>query len=337
MQVVQELDAERWRAFVDESPQASVFHTPEMHEVFARADGHEPELWVALNADGWPLALFNPVQITVLGGPLRFLTSRAVAYGSVLCASDSEGKQALDELLRVYEQRKKSHVLFTELRNVSELNGFQPVLNARGYCYEDHLNFLIDLTQPEARLWSNIRSNARRNIRKAQADVTVEEIDDPAALPAVYTTLKAVYKRIQVPLPDESLFRAAFDVLWPRDMMRILVARAGGAADAPMIGALTLLIYRGVMTYWYTGTLREYSALRPSDLLVWDALKMGADMGCRLFDFGGGGRPDEEYGVRDFKAKFGGELVGFGRNVRVHAPRRLALSQAGYQVMRKYL
>lgn len=337
MRVVQELDPERWRAFVDANPRASIFHTPEMHQVFARTEGHTPEVWAALGADGRPLALFNPVQVTVLGGPLRFLTSRAVSYGSVLCAPGSEGKQALDELLRAYERRKKSSVLFTELRNVTELNGLRPVLDARGYGYEGHLNFLIDLTQPEARLWSNIRSNARRNIRKAEADVVVEEVTDAADLPAVYTTLKAVYKRIQVPLPDESLFRAAFDVLRPRDMLRILVARAGGAADAPMIGALTLLVYQGVMTYWYTGTLRDYSALRPSDLLVWQGLKLGAGMGCRLFDFGGGGRADEEYGVRDFKAKFGGELVNFGRNVRVHAPRRLALSQAGYQMVRKYL
>ena len=47
--------------------------------------------------------------------------------------------------------------------------------------------------------------------------------------------------------------------------MRVLVARL----DDATIGALTLLIHRGVMTYWYTGTLREFSAFRSSDLLVW--------------------------------------------------------------------
>jgi len=28
----------------------------------------------------------------------------------------------------------------------------------------------------------------------------------------------------------------------------------------------------------------------------------------------GAGKPSEKYGVRDFKAKFGGNLVNFGRN-----------------------
>jgi len=35
--------------------------------------------------------------------------------------------------------------------------------------------------------------------------------------------------------------------------------------------------------------------------------EMGVGNGYRLYDFGTG-RPDVEYGVRDFKAKFGGEL-----------------------------
>jgi hypothetical protein len=56
-----------------------------------------------------------------------------------------------------------------------------------------------------------------------------------------------------------------------------------------------------------------------------------------VFDFGGGGRADEEYGVRDFKAKFGGELVNYGRNVCVHGPVRLALSRAGYRLTRRFL
>ena len=76
----------------------------------------------------------------------------------------------------------------------------------------------------------------------------------------------------------------------------------------------------------------------PPDLpLVWHALELGNRSGYRLFDFGGAGRPDEAYGVRDFKAKFGGELVNYGRNVRVHAPLRMQLSRMGYQLVRSLL
>lgn len=41
--------------------------------------------------------------------------------------------------------------------------------------------------------------------------------------------------------------------------------------------------------------------------------------------------------MRDFKAKFGGDLVNFGRNICVHAPLRLKFSVTGYQLVRRFL
>jgi CelD/BcsL family acetyltransferase involved in cellulose biosynthesis len=334
MHITQHLDEGAWRDFVAGNARGNIFHTPEMFDVFARTKEFKPSLWASVGDDGRVLALLLPAQVTVLSGPLRYLTTRAVAYGSVLCAPGPEGQAALAVLLQTYNRAVKGSVLFTELRNLSDLSDWQPALNAQGYCYEEHLNFLIDLTRPQDKLWKNIRSNARRNIQKAQKEgVLIEEIDDPNRLPVAYALLRAVYKRIQVPLPDISLFQAAFEILRPRDMLRILIAKVNGAD----IGALTLLVSNGMMTYWYTGTLREYASYRANDLLVWRALELGIQMGCHTFDFGGGGRPDEEYGVRDFKAKFGGELVNYGRNTCVHAALRLKFSRAGYELMRRFL
>ena len=42
--------------------------------------------------------------------------------------------------------------------------------------------------------------------------------------------------------------------------------------------------------------------------------------GIEHFDFMGAGAPDKDYGVRDFKAKFGGELVEHGRFVYICKP-----------------
>lgn len=334
MQVVRQLDEGRWREFVENHPQGNIFHTPEMFRVFAQTQGHQPALWAAVDGRGCPLALFVPVQISLLDGPLRLITTRTVAYGSVLCAPGWEGERALDLLLKTYNRSVRGSVLFTEMRNMADLNGLQPVLKQQGFVYEEHLNFLINLQRPPTEIWGAINANARRNVKKAiRSDVVVEEIEDKGDIPAVYAVLKEVYKRIQVPLPDQSLFEAAYAVLRPREMINIFIAKVDGVAT----GALTLLRYKGVLLYWYTGTLRDYSAYRPADLLVWHALEHGSRTGCHLFDFGGGGRPDEEYGVRDFKAKFGGELVNFGRNVRVHAPLRLQLSQKGYQMVRGLL
>ncbi len=332
--IVRTLPEEAWRAFVAANPTGNVFHTPEMFQVFERAAGYRPRLWAAVDADGRPGALLLPVEIAVLGGPLRGLTTRAVAYGSLLAGPASEGQEMLAPLLTAYRRDARRRALFTELRNLSDTAEWRRGLEASGFVYEGHLNFLIDLARPANAIWQGIRDNARRNIKKAQREgVIVEEATEPAQVDVAYALLHDVYRRLQVPLADRSLFRAAFEVLQPAGMFKIMLARVAGKD----IGVMTLLLHRGTIIYWYTGVDKAYSAYRANDLLVWHALEWGSRNGYRTFDFGGGGKPEEEYGVRDFKAKFGGELVNFGRYQCVHRPALLRLSELGYAALRRFL
>lgn len=334
MKIVQQLDENLWLDFLANHPQANIFHTPEMHQVFTQAKGHHPTLWSITSDDNQVYALFLPVQITLYNGPLRTFTSRAVSYGSVLFLPNPKGYAALGKLLRSYAQKAKHSVLFTELRNLSDLQDVCSILQEQGFQYEDHLNFLINLDRPLPKIWNAIRSNARRNIKKAQGSgLQIRELGKPEDLQDAYSVLETVYKRIQVPLPDFSLFRSAFDVLHPKGMLRILLAKLQNET----IGVCCLLQYKGIATYWYTGTLREYASYRAGDLLVWKAIELSKQEGCHTFDFGGGGKPNEEYGVRDFKAKFGGKLINYGRYVCIHNPMRLKISQAGYRMIRRFL
>jgi lipid II:glycine glycyltransferase (peptidoglycan interpeptide bridge formation enzyme) len=240
----------------------------------------------------------------------------------------------LKQLLRAYNQEVRNSLLFTEFRNLFDPRDINPILVENGFKFEDHLNFLIDLDRSPAEIWNEVRSNARRNIKKAQkSGVQIVELQDAAELPAAYRVLKEVYRRIQVPLPDISLFHAAYQIMAPAGMFKILLAKLHDA----IIGVLCLLLYKGLIHYWYTGTLRQYAPYRAGDLLVWHSLEFGHQNGFHTFDFGGGGKPDEEYGVRDFKAKFGGVLVNHGRNVCVHGPLKLKVSHAGYQLLRRFL
>jgi CelD/BcsL family acetyltransferase involved in cellulose biosynthesis len=332
--IVRTLPEDAWRSFLAGNPAANVFHTPEMFRVFERTAGYRPGLWAAVDGEGRPLALLTPVAIAVLGGPLRRLTSRAVAYGSLLVAPGADGTAALAPLLAAYRRDARHRVLFTELRNLADTAPWRPALEAGGFAYEEHLNFLIDLARPPEAIWAGIRSNARRNIQKAQREgVVIEEATDPAQVPEAYAILRGVYRRLQVPLADQALFQAAFDILQPAGLFKIMLARVEGRA----IGVMTLLLHAGTIIYWYTGVDKAYSACRANDLLVWHALEWGSRNGYHTFDFGGAGKPAEEYGVRDFKAKFGGELVSYGRYQCVHSPRLLRLSEAGYALFRRFL
>ena len=101
------------------------------------------------------------------------------------------------------------------------------------------------------------------------------------------------------------------------------------------VAASVDLVYKNTIYGWYQGSNREYASCKPNELLLWHVLQWGSDNGYRQFDFGGAGKPGVEYGVRDFKAKFGGTLVNYGRNTCVHAPFRLRFSRRGYELVRR--
>jgi serine/alanine adding enzyme len=337
MKVVQTLEETAWRRFVDEHPQGNIFHTPEMYQVFVQAEMYTPTLWAVTDDHAGVLALLLPVQVAV--GPsigfLKRLTTRAVAYGSVLCAETPAGEQALRLLLQSYNRVETGMVLFTELRNLSDQSSIQPILTDAGYSYEEHLNFLVDLDLSPDEVMHGISARTRKKIRRGlrRGDAVVEDASQPEQIAECYELLKTTYGKAKVPLAHPSLFEAAYKVLHPKGMAKFLLVRVGDAYAASSVE----LIYKDVIYGWYGGMDREYSRYYPNELLTWDIFSWGIENGYRVYDFGGAGKPDEEYGVRDFKAKFGGELVCFGRNVKIHSPRMLRLSEYGYKIYRRFL
>ena len=334
VRVVRALEQERWSAFVNHHPDGRIFHTPEMHRVFAETRGHRPEVWATLDEAGEIRALITPVAIDTLRRLLRALTTRVVAFAGPLVEGGAGEREALHALLDTYRHRTRRRVLYTEIRHLVDAEDLAPVLAACGFDHERHLNFLVDLTAPEDALWQRVAPSARRNVRRAQREgVAVGEVADPTRVAGGYEVLREVYRRIRVPLPDRTLFEAAVRVLGPLGRMKFLTASLGHRT----IGVLTLLLYKGVATYWYTGTLRAFASCRAGDLLTWHAIVSARRAGCRELDFGGAGRPDEPYGVRDFKAKYGGRLVDFGRERWVPSPARLRAATVGYELMRRFL
>ena len=332
LRVVRSLDERSWASFVEQHDDGSIFHTPEMHRVFAETRHHRPAVWGTVGGAGEIRALMTPVTIATLGGPLRAVTSRVVSFAGPL--ADPLGGEPLVRLLRACRDEGPRLPVFTEIRHHVDEGDLADAIHASGFRHEAHLNFLVDLTQSEDELWRRVASSAKRNVQKARRQgVIVEDAADPGGVAAGYEVLRDVYRRIRVPLPDRSLFDAAFRILGPLGRYRVVLARLRGQT----IGVMMLLRFKGVVTYWYTGTLREFARLGAGDLLVAHAIESEHELGCRLLDLGGAGRPDEPYGVRDFKAKYGGLLVDFGRDIWVRSPARMRIATTGYESIRRFL
>lgn len=332
MRVVQSLDKGNWRRFVDEHPDGSIFHTPEMFEVFSRVKGFLPTLWAVIDDSDNPLALFLPTKITLIDGFFRFLTTRATVFASVLTVPGPVGEKALNLLLKVYNQKVGKDVLYTKLRNVSNMAEVQSVLQDHGFDYEDHVNYLVDLTRPVDEIFANINKSGRSAVRRSQRrGVVPKELHNRSQIPAYYDLLLQTHLRANFPLADVSLFYAVYDILVPKGMAKMLFA----CVEDQYAAASLEMPYKDAIYSWYSGYDSAYSKTCPNDSLVWYILEWGAKNGYSTFDFGGAGAPGEPYSPRDFKAKYGGKLVNYGFNIRTHAPVRLKLSRVLYQIYQR--
>jgi serine/alanine adding enzyme len=330
--IVDTLPEDRWQAFVDGHPQASIFHTPAMSSVFAGARGYRPLLRAAVDDDGRILALLVATEIRLFAGPFARLTSRVVANGSPLCVPGDEGLLALQALLRWHNKTSERRCLFTELRHRDDASALQPAMAQCGYQHEPELNYLIDLRRSPEEIRQSFSRSVRRDLQRAEeSGVTAEEVTSGEQVQELYGLLRQVYADAQVPLAHISLFQAVLEQLLPAGMARMVLARCPQGTA----GARLALLYKGVIFDWYAGADRPLRDVRPNHFLVWDMLTWGADHGYHTFDFGGAGHPDVPYGVREFKSRFNGRMVNFGRDRCVHTPGLLRLSERAYGLLRR--
>ena len=104
-----------------------------------------------------------------------------------------------------------------------------------------------------------------------------------------------------------------------------------------IIGGIVCPVLEGKTIYelYICGLDQEYKDLSPSVMATYAAIEYGFKNGFKKFDFMGAGKPSEDYGVRDFKAKFGGDLVEHGRFIKICNPFLFNLGKAGLSILKK--
>ena len=334
MKIVNSLLTDKWMSFVNNHPSANIFHSPHMMDVFQNTKNHLPFLFAALNEKDEICGLILAVQVKTLGNVLPRYSSRVIVYGGLLWESSRESNDGLMKLITQYDNFVSKRSLLTEVRNINEAVNIKNQLRACGYQYEEYLNFLIDLNNNENTILRSFSKGRKSEIKRAERlGYAIEEVKDIENISSFYKIMINNYSRIKVPLADLSLFESAFKYLSNIDHIKIFLACFNGS----IVGAIALLIFKGVVLTWYYGSNRNASLPSPESFLIWHALKWAKANNCHTLDFGGAGRPDEKYGVRDFKAHFGGKLVNYGRFYKVYSPFKFKISTNAYQVYRTLL
>ena len=322
-------DHAQWDEYVAMHPHGAIFHTRSMIRVFAATANYSHYAYAAVNDSGTIVAMLVSVHVTTVRG-LPALSSRAIQFAEPLCNFDSEGHFALEELIAQHDAYMRSRALFAEVRPIVTPGSEKVPLLSAGYEYSDFINVEIDLRASSEVLWRNVKKSMRQKINStARKGISLRDDNSMEGVGRLYELLQCSYSRARVPLAHRSLFESAITIL-PPEMLRIRTAFDG---DTPVASIISLL-YRGRVFSWYGGTLR-LKGRSPFASIIWDDMRWGHEHNYSVYDFGGAGWPHENWGIRRFKASFGGNETHHGRYRITYSKTRLKLAEFAYGISQR--
>jgi serine/alanine adding enzyme len=323
------IDVHKWMDFVKNHNYGNVFQTPEMYRVYKSTKYYEPVIVVCVDEENEIIGLILSVIQREYKGILGKLSSRSIIWGAPLIKDNDI--QIFNLLMKEYTRLIKRKAVYTQIRNLWNMDDFRIDFEKLGYKYEDHLNILIDLTKSEEILWKEVYPKRRNEIKKSvKQGVFTGIFNETSLVEKSYEILVEVYRRARLPLPGKEYFINAKNILGDIGFLKFV----GAFYEKKLIGVMYILCYNERIYEWYIGSYAEYMNIHSNDLLIWDTFKWSKINQYKIYDFGGAGKPDKEYGVREYKKKFGGTIVNLGRYQKVHNRILMSISLVGFKLWR---
>ena len=322
-----------WTSFVRDHPYGSVFQTKEIFDLFTKTNKFEPLILCAFDDKNEMCGLLLGVYIHEKGGLGKLLSSRFVIYGGPLLTGNKKKQpECLDALLRALVEDSRKKALFIQFRNFFSQKHLLTVYKKHGFELIQRLNYIIDLSNQE-KIQHNISESRQRQIKKAlnngSSIIKAESIEQ---VKEFYKILYELYRdKIRKPLPDWSFFENFYKESREGKLGIIHLIKY----ENKIIGGILAPVFNTKCIYeWYVcGLDRKYKEQYPSVLATWAGIDYAIQNNIKSFDFMGVGKPDQEYGVRNFKARFGGELVNYGRLTRINNQFLYNIAELGYNVL----
>ena len=275
--------------------------------------------------------------ITRERNPLKqYFTRRAIIYGGPLLANDISD-EVLSALLTSLTKLPslqgggggRPTPIYIETRNFHDYSKWKSIFEENGFGYKKHLNYHVNTTSIDI-AQGNIGKHRWKYIRLSMRD-GAKIVENPSIeqVQAFYTILQDLYQtKVKTPLWSWDFFEQLYRVEHAKYILVEL--------DGQIVGGTVCVCLPGKAVYeWYACGLDNCrDDIRPLSVAIWGEMQYAAENGYPLFDFMGAGKPDEPYGVRDFKAEFGGELVEHGRFLCVRKPLLYWIGTLGVKILK---
>lgn len=166
----------------------------------------------------------------------------------------------------------------------------------------------MDLSSQEV-IWKNITSKNRNMIRKAvKNNIKIYN----GRFPEIYEKFRLIYNKTMDKDNAEKYYY--FGEQFYKSILEDLSGNAQvfwAEKDGSIIAASIILTANGRMNYHLSGSLKEFSSLAPTNLLLYEAALWGAANGCKSLYLGGGVGSEEDSLFKFKRAFYKGDLNRF--------------------------
>lgn len=172
-------------------------------------------------------------------------------------------------------------------------------------------NFVLDLTKSEEQLLKDMHPKFRYNIKVAQKHgVIIKECANDKGFADYLQLYFDTTKRQNYHGHNEHYHRKVWETLKAAGMAKLLIAFYAGKP----LTAWMLLVFKDTLYYPYGGSSEQYKNVMASNLVAWEAIKLGKKLGLKKLDLWGALGPDADpkdpwQGFHQFKQKMGADLV----------------------------
>lgn len=326
---IKEIDINSWVNLIKESNLSSVFQIPEIYNYWMKQEECIPYVFGIKNSINELLATCLVVVQFNGTGIKKYFSRRAIIYGGPVIHNNCNKSEVLASLLEGINKKLKSKSIYVEFRNSFDYSELDEIFIENNYKYLPYQNFKIQLTD-EKTIFSNLTSEKRRQIRRSfREGVEISYENNIFNIEGVYNIIKRIYEeKVKKPLPKLSFFKELTQ--FENGNVVALIYKG------KVIGGGFLVFDNHTVYDWYRGGLdRDYKHLYPSTVAAWAVIKYGLTKNLKKFDFMGAGLKNEEYGVRKFKAQYGGLLVEHGRYQKIFKPKLFKLAKLGLKILKK--
>lgn len=336
VEITSSIDWKKWDEFVYNHPNGSIFQTSYMARVYSLTKHYEPISLAAVDLENNDvIAVLQAVIIRQMGGILGSFSARSVIFGGPLFIENKKGLEAVEKLINYYEKLVANKVIYTEFRNMWDTGQTKNIFEQSGYHFVDHFNALINLNKPIDELWNQLKRDKKRGIKTSEKmGITIELCEKKSGVGIFYELVKETYNTAKVPLAHISLFESVFDILVPENKSLFLFAKD---ESENIIATQLALLYKDTIYAWYTGSHRESLKFHPGDSLIWYLLKYGNENQYSVFDFGGGGGPNKNENLREYKSRFGTEFLSYGRYEKNYSASKSKIAHTGLKLYKRLL